>query len=79
MAFYVRDESTDRAVRRLAQLKNKSLTETIREAVESEYARQRHVVPLSERLAPVVQHYQSFPARAEGADKAFFDDLSGDA
>jgi hypothetical protein len=34
MAFHVRDEATDEAVRRLAKLKGKTLTETIREAVE---------------------------------------------
>ena len=30
MAFHVRDEATDEAVRRLAKLKGKSLTTTIR-------------------------------------------------
>ena len=39
MAFHVRDEATDKAVRRLAKLKGKTLTETIREAVEHEYER----------------------------------------
>jgi antitoxin VapB len=39
MPFHVRDEATDQAVRRLARLKRKTLTETIREAVEHEYER----------------------------------------
>ena len=34
MTFYVKDPATDKAVRKLAKLKGKTLTETIREAVE---------------------------------------------
>jgi hypothetical protein len=34
MAFQVKDEATDQAVRRLAQLRRKTLIGTIREAVE---------------------------------------------
>jgi hypothetical protein len=34
MAFHVKDDATDKAVRRLAQLQGKTLTETIRDAVE---------------------------------------------
>ena len=40
MAFHVRDPATDLAVRQLAALKGKSLTATIREAVEKEYKRE---------------------------------------
>ncbi|WP_245484252.1 MULTISPECIES: type II toxin-antitoxin system VapB family antitoxin [unclassified Mesorhizobium] len=45
MAFSVKDESTDAAVRKLAKLKNMSLTETIRDAVEQEYQRSRGAIP----------------------------------
>jgi antitoxin VapB len=78
MAFYVRDETTDAAVRRLAKLKRQGLTETIREAVEAEYDRQKRAVPLAERLGPLVARYKAFPATGDEADKAFFDALSGD-
>lgn len=79
MAFHVRDEATDRAVRRLAKLKGKSLTETIRESVQHEYARERARVPLTERLRPIQDQFAAL-RRPGGlpADKAFFDDLSGD-
>jgi antitoxin VapB len=53
MAFHVKDKATDKAVRRLAQLKGKTLTETIREAVEREYERVRSEIPLVERLKPI--------------------------
>jgi hypothetical protein len=45
MAFHVRDEATDIAVRKLTKLKGKSLT-----AIANEYQRECHEVPLSERL-----------------------------
>ncbi|MGH7154376.1 MAG: type II toxin-antitoxin system VapB family antitoxin [Acetobacteraceae bacterium] len=79
MAFHVKDAATDQAVRRLARIKRKSLTETIREAVEREYARERAGIPLSERLKPVQDQFAAL-SRAGGrpADKAFFDELSGD-
>ena len=79
MAFHVKDRATDQAVRRLAQLKGKTLTETIREAVEHEYQRERAQVPLIERLRPIQETFAAV-SRLGGlpADKAFFDALSGD-
>jgi antitoxin VapB len=80
MAFHVKDKATDKAVRRLAQLKGKTLTETIREAVEREYERVRSEIPLVERLKPIQDLFASL-SKPGGlpADKAFFDELSGDA
>jgi len=79
MAFHVRDEATDKAVRRLAKLKQKTLTETIREAVEHEYERVRSEIPLTERLKPIQEELKRL-SKPGGlpADKAFFDELSGD-
>jgi antitoxin VapB len=79
MAFHVKDRTTDQAVRRLAQLKRKTLTETIREAVEQEYQRERAKVPLIDRLRPIQESFAAV-SRPGGlpADKAFFDSLSGE-
>ena len=79
MAFSVKDEATHIAVRRLAKLKGKSLTDTIREAVEQEYQRARAEVPLIERMERLSERYRAFPASDLQADKAFFDNLSGEA
>jgi antitoxin VapB len=79
MPFHVRDEATDKAVRRLARLKRKTLTETIREAVEHEYERVYSEISLIERLKPIQDQFASL--RKPGglpADKAFFDELSGE-
>jgi antitoxin VapB len=79
MAFHVRDETTDKPVRRLAELKGKTLTVTIREAVEHEYERVHSEIPLIERLKPIQQELKRL-SKPGGlpADKAFFDELSGD-
>ncbi len=78
MAFYVRDEATDAAVRKLARLRKQGLTETIRPAVEAEISRERDNVPLGKRLAPLVERYRRYPETGADADKAFFDALSGE-
>jgi len=78
MAFHIRDAATDSAVRRLASLKGKTLTETVREAVEREYAAISETPSLIDRLRSVQAQFQALK-RPGGrpADKAFFDDLSG--
>ncbi len=80
MAFHIKDKATDQAVRRLARIKRKTLTETIREAVEHEYQRECSQVPLLDRLLPIQDQFAA-ASRPGGlpADKAFFDALSGEA
>jgi antitoxin VapB len=79
MAFLIRDRATDAAVRRLAKLKGKSLTETVREAVEHEYRRECRRRPLTERLRPIWEKLDAMSKPGgKPADKAFFDELSGE-
>ncbi len=61
-------------------MKGKTLTDTIREAVEHEYERERARIPLIERLKPIQDQFAAI-SRPGGlpADKSFFDDLSGEA
>lgn len=79
MAFHVRDEATDVAVRRLAKLKGKTLTETIREAVEKEYERECGGDSFMERIR-AIQDWVDAHSKPGGlpADKAFYDELSGE-
>jgi len=76
MTFYVKDPATDAAVRRLAKLKNTTLTEAIREAVENEYRLSLKAIPLRERLRPIQDRIAARPPTGEEADKAFYDELS---
>lgn len=78
MTFYVKDPATDKAVRRLAKLKGKTLTETIREAVEKEYERSKKPKSISEKLDELAERLRKYPRSGLKADKAFFDELSGD-
>jgi antitoxin VapB len=59
MAFHIKDEATDKAVRRLTRLKRKTLTETIRESVEHEYERVHSEIPLIEWLKPIQDQLKS--------------------
>jgi antitoxin VapB len=77
MAFSIKDKATDEAVRRLAKLKNTSLTEAIREAVVHEYDRAKKETPLQEKLSKIFEEYRKYPKTGLEADKAFFDGLSG--
>ncbi len=60
--------------------RRRNLTDTIRESDDHEYERERARIPLAERLKPIQAQFCS-ASRAGGlpADKAFFDDLYGDA
>ena len=77
MAFHIRDKATDVAVRRLARLTGKSLTETVRDAVEREYAALSETPPLIDRLRSIQTAFLALKRPGgQPADKAFFDDLS---
>lgn len=78
MAFYVKDPATDKAVRRLAKIKGKTLTDTIREAVENEYRGLKAKPPLRERIKHIQDRIAKYPPTGLEADKAFYDELSGD-
>ncbi len=75
MAFHIKDPATDAAVRELARRRGISLTAAVREAVEKELARDRR--PLKERIAELAEDYRRHPFTGLQADKAFFDELSG--
>lgn len=77
MTFYVKDPATDKAVRRLAKLRGKTLTETIREAVENELRKERRKT-LPQRLDAIARRLSKYPRTGLEADKAFYDELSGD-
>lgn len=78
MTFYIKDPATDQAVRRLAKLKGKTLTETIREAVEKEYQLSKDTRSVAQKLDELADRFSKFPRSGLEADKAFFDELSGD-
>ncbi|MGO4124630.1 type II toxin-antitoxin system VapB family antitoxin [Inquilinus sp. YAF38] len=78
MPLSIRDELTDRLVRKLAKRKGLGLTEAVRLAVENELRREDEAVPLRERLRPLQHRIAARPATGLEADKAFYDELSDD-
>ena len=79
MAFHVRDEATDLAVRKLARRKNKTLTAAIREACENEYEREFGRDGFMSHVREIRKKFKAL-SRPGGlpADKAFYDELSGE-
>ena len=79
MAFHIRDETTDRAVRDLAARKGVSLTEAVRDAVKGELDRlNQDQRPMLERIRDIQERAATYPKTGLKADKAFYDWLSGD-
>jgi antitoxin VapB len=78
MTLSIRDAATDQLVRELAKRKNLGLTEAVRLAVANELRRLDDETPLGERIAAIRRSIVARGLTGEKADKAFFDDLSGD-
>jgi len=79
MPFHVRDPETDALVREYAEQKRVGITEAIKLAVTK--ARAADEAVLAEKraaLKAIRDEVASWPRTGEVADKAFFDDLSGD-
>lgn len=79
MAFHVRDKATDTLVRKLADQRGVGLTEAVRLAVSAELRRKD--VETEDRLRlmrEISDEVARRPRTGLKADKAFFDDLSGD-
>lgn len=79
MPFHVRDRQTDSLVRELADTWGVGLTEAVKLAVQRELQREREAVPLRTRLGALRAQVLKRPATGLQADKAFFDDLSGES
>jgi antitoxin VapB len=79
MTLSIRDAATDRLVRALAKRKGVGLTEAIRQAVGAELERLDHEPPLRERVGAIRRAVLARGKTGARADKAFFDDLNGEA
>lgn len=78
MAFHIRDERTDQAVRDLAAQRGVSLTEAVRDAVQAELAKRKDRRPMLERIRDIQERAAAYPKTGLKADKAFYDWLSGE-
>jgi antitoxin VapB len=79
MPLNIRSEAVNQLAERLAARKHINKTDAVRLALENELRRIEEALPLRERLRPLQDRVLSRPATGQQADKAFFDELSGEA
>ena len=77
MPLNIRNEAVNELAKKLAVRKQLNKTEAVKLALENELRRIEEAVPLRERLRPLQQRILARPATGLKADKAFFDELSG--
>jgi antitoxin VapB len=79
MAIHLREPATDLAVRKLAAKLGVSLTDAIRISAVNELARaERKQTSLMARVGKIQGRVATYGKTGLAADKAFFDELSGD-
>ncbi|WP_309085842.1 type II toxin-antitoxin system VapB family antitoxin [Chelativorans sp.] len=78
MPLNIRSEEVNQLAEALAERLHVTKTEAVKRALENELQRQDKKVPLRERLKPLLDEIAARPDTGLKADKAFFDELSGD-
>jgi len=77
MPLNIRNKVVNQLAERLAARKRVNKTEAVRIALENELRRLDEAMPLRDRLRPLQERVLSRPATGLEADKAFYDELSG--
>ncbi len=77
MPLNIRNEAVNQLAKKLAARKHLNKTEAVKVALENELRRIEEALPLRERLRPLQQRVLARPATELEADKAFYDELSG--
>ena len=79
MPFHIRDEETDTLVRELARREGVGLTEAVRLAVKDKLDRKDEAAAVKlAAMKALSDEIARLPETGLKADKAFFDELSGD-
>jgi antitoxin VapB len=78
MPLNIRSEEVNTLAEKLAARKRLSKTAAVRLALENELRRMDEATPLWERLKPLREKIAAYPDTGLAADRAFFDELSGD-
>jgi antitoxin VapB len=79
MPLFIKDDTIAELVRQLAETIGTTKQGAVKLAVEAELKRAHAAVPLRERLAKLWHDHPLPPPTGKPADKAFFDDLNGEA
>jgi len=78
MPLFIKDDSTAALVTQLATLRGISKQDAVKLAVQAELNRIAQTIPLRERFAALRAAHPLPPPTGLAADKAFFDELSGE-
>jgi antitoxin VapB len=78
MPLNIRSDEANRLAEQLAAAMKTNKTEAVKSALRNELQRVTSAVPLLDRLRPLQQRIAAFPLTGLEADKAFYDELSGD-
>lgn len=78
MPLYIKDDATANLVAKLAKLRGTTKQAAVHSAVQAELDRAAEAIPLRERFAALRRTHPLPPRTGKAADKAFFDDLSGE-
>ncbi len=79
MPLNIRDETVNQLAEKLAARRRTNKTEAVKTALVNELRRLNEATPLRERLRPLQNRVLRRPATGLEADKAFYDELSGNA
>ena len=78
MPLNIRNEAVNQLAEALAAKLAVNKTEAVARALRNELQRLAEATPLQARLRPIQDRVMSRPATGLDADKAFFNELSGD-
>jgi antitoxin VapB len=78
MPLNIRNEEVNRLATTLAARTRLNKTEAVKRALQNELRRMDEKLPLSERIRPIQERIAAWPSTGLEADKAFYDELSGD-
>lgn len=78
MPLNIRSEEVNTLAEKLAARTRLTKTAAVKLALENELRRADEAIPLWERLKPLRAKIAAYPDTGFAADRAFFDDLSGD-
>ena len=79
MPLNIRSEIVNELAERLAARRQVNKTDAVRIALQNELRRLDEAVPLRDRVRLLQERVLSRPATGMDADKAFYDELSGNA
>ncbi|RWQ68310.1 type II toxin-antitoxin system VapB family antitoxin [Mesorhizobium sp.] len=78
MPLNIRSEEVNMLAEKLATRTRLNKTAAVKLALENELRRVEEAIPLWDRLKPLRAKIAAYPDTGLAADRAFFDDLSGD-